>query len=111
MHNLSPEGAGEDIVGSNFSKIKPTQDVVNPQKVEEYANRLRASEKIPPVRMIEVPGKGTYIINGHHRYIASLQTGIPVEIKVVQGQGPIGMPDWSGVQWKKYISEEQFWGD
>ena len=109
--NVETEGKGETIVGSNYDKIKPTQDIVNSKKVEEYAKRLRAGEKIPPVQVIEVPGKGQYIINGHHRYVASLQTGIPVEIKVVQNQGPIGMPDWSGVQWKEYISEEQFWDD
>jgi len=105
------EGAKDTIVGSKYDKIRPTQNIVNPKKVEEYAKRLRAGEKIPPVQVIEVPGKGQYIINGHHRYVASLQTGIPVEIKVVQDQGPIGMPDWGGVQWKDYINEDQFWGD
>lgn len=59
----------------------------------------------------EGAGKGKDIINGTHRYVASQQTGIPVEIQVTQGSGPIGLSDWSEVRWKEYINEDQFWGD
>lgn len=108
---MGVEGAGEDIIGTKHDTFLPTQEVVNQQKVAEYSRRLKAGERIPPVQVIEIPGKGRYIIDGHHRYVASLQTGIPVEIRVVQAQGPIGMPDWTNTQWREYITEEQFWGD
>ncbi|MDL2274478.1 ParB/RepB/Spo0J family partition protein [Oscillospiraceae bacterium OttesenSCG-928-G22] len=104
-------GDFNEIVGTNHNIIRPTQDAINPQKVAEYIKRLQAGEELAPVQVIEVPGKGIYIINGHHRYVASIQTGIPVEVQVMPGQGPVGMPDWTGVQWRDYISESQFWGE
>nr|WP_243182915.1 RHS repeat-associated core domain-containing protein [Anaerosolibacter carboniphilus] len=104
-------GKGRDIVGSTFNDIKPTQDIVNPEKVLEYANKLKTGQYIEPIEVVEIPGKGRYIVEGHHRYAASQQTGIPVEIKVRQGNGPTGLPDWSEVRWKNYINEDQFWGD
>ena len=106
---LRPGLAGRNIVGTNHNAIRPTQDVVNPQRVSDYARRLQAGERLPAIEVVEVPGRGRYIIEGHHRYVASQQTGIPIEIRTVQGTGPTGMPDWSSVQWRTYISESQFW--
>lgn len=53
---------------------------------------------------------GKYIIEGHHRFAASQQTGVNIDI-VFEQSGPIGMNDWSGVTWKEFISENQFWGN
>ena len=100
-----------EIVGTNYNKVRPTQEFVNPQKIEDYSNRLKAGEKLSPVEVINIPGKGMYIVEGHHRYVASQRTGIPIEIIVVESQGPIGLPDWSEVHWKEYIDEDQFWGE
>jgi len=80
-------------------------------KVDEFVKMLLKGEKLEPVEAVEVPGKGIYIIDGHHRYIASQKAGIPIDIRITKGQGPIGMPDWSGVNWKEYISEDQFWNN
>lgn len=102
---------GTNIVGSKHNTIKPTQEFVNQERVTYYADKLKAGAVVEPIKVVEVPGKGQYIVEGHHRYVASQQTGIPVKVQVVKGQGPIGMSDWSQVQWKKYINEEQFWGD
>jgi len=101
----------DDIVGTNHNAIKPTQDIVNPQKVADYVKRLQAGEKLKSVKAVNISGKGIYITNGHHRYVASQRAGIPVDIKIVKGQGPVGMPNWNDVQWKEYISESQFWGN
>ncbi|WP_159519050.1 ParB N-terminal domain-containing protein [Erysipelothrix urinaevulpis] len=84
---------------------------MNPDKVNEYANKLMDGEKLPPIEVYEVDGKGLFISEGHHRYVASQQTGIPVDIRVLPGGGPVGLPNWLEVQWKNYISEGQFWGD
>lgn len=76
-----------------------------------YADKLKAGEAVEPIKVVNVSGKGQYIVEGHHRYVASQQTGIQIKVQVVEGQGPIGMNDWSQVQWKQYINEDQFWGD
>jgi len=47
---------------------------------------------------IEVPGRGVFIVDRHHRFVASQMTGVSVPINVVAGQGPIGFPDWSWVE-------------
>ena len=104
-------GKAKQIVGTDFNEIRPTQDIVNRAKVDEYIQRLKAGEKLEPIEVVDVPGKGKYIVEGHHRFVASQESGIPVDIKVTTGNGPTGMKDWSMVEWKEYISEDQFWGD
>ncbi|WP_242217385.1 hypothetical protein [Bacillus cereus group sp. BfR-BA-01380] len=107
------EGAtqAEEIVGTKHNAIKPTQDMVNREKVDYYIEKLKAGEKIEPIEVVDIEGKGKFIIEGHHRYVASKETGILIEIKIKKDNRPTGMPDWSYVDWKKYINEEQFWGD
>ena len=104
-------GKAKQIVATDFNEIRPTQDIVNRAKVDEYIQRLKAGEKLEPIEVVDVPGKGKYIVEGHHRFVASQESGIPVDIKVTTGNGPTGMKDWSMVEWKEYISEDQFWGD
>jgi hypothetical protein len=102
---------GRSIVGTDFSEIKPTQTVVNRAKVDEYKQKLLNGEKVDPIVVYDVQGKGRFIEEGHHRFIASQETGIPVGVTVKNGSGPAGLSNWSEVEWKKYISEDQFWGD
>ncbi|SDP30567.1 ParB-like nuclease domain-containing protein, partial [Paenibacillus sp. yr247] len=104
-------GEGQNIVGTTHNEIRPTQDYVNPEKVDEYANKLSNGEPVEPIEVYDAPDGGRYISEGHHRYVASQETGIPVEMNVKEGGGPIGHPDWSEVQWKEYVNEDQFWGD
>ena len=104
------EGIKKDIVGTDFSEVRPTQNVINPQKVDEYARQLLSGEELLPIKVVEIPGRGKYILNGHHRYVASKQTGIPIEIRTISGEGPIGMPDWRDVELREYVNEDQFWG-
>ena len=101
--------SGENIVGTNHSTVKPTQEVVNHVKVAEYVQKLSNGETIAPIQVIDVPGQGLYITDGHHRYIASQLTGIPVDMVITSAPGPIGLPDWSSVIYKKYVNESQFW--
>lgn len=83
--------------------------MVNPEKVAEYAEKLKAGQYVEPIEIYEVPGKGYYISECHHRYVASQQTGIEVDVIIRQGGGPTGLPDWSDVEWKEFINEDQFW--
>ncbi|MEW9702911.1 hypothetical protein [Paenibacillus sp. SI8] len=85
--------------------------MVNPERVQYYADKLLKGEKIDPIIVYDVKDVGRFIEEGHHRYVASQLTGIPVEITVRQGSGPSGLLNWSEVNWKEYINEDQFWGD
>jgi len=42
----------------------------------EYSRRLQAGERLDPIEVIEIPDRGRFIIDGHHRYVASHQSGI-----------------------------------
>ena len=61
-------------------------------------SQLIAGEKLPTIDAINVPGKGIYILDGHHRYVASQLTGIPVDMSVTTQPGPVGLPNWSSVE-------------
>ncbi|MDM5154741.1 hypothetical protein QUF88_13165 [Bacillus sp. DX1.1] len=100
--------AGEKIVGTEHSIIKPTQEIVNRERVDFYKEKLLNDEKIEPVEVYKIEGKGQYLQEGHHRYVASVETGIPVEIKELPHSGSAGMPNWKYVEWKEYINEKQF---
>ena len=87
-HDRANDFNGRDIAGSGSNDIKPTHS----EKVQEYIKRLKAGEKSPPIEVVDIPSKGRHIIEGHHRYVASQQSGIPVEIIVVEGSGPVSVP-------------------
>jgi hypothetical protein len=97
------------IVGTNYSYIKPTQQFVNRQKVNEYIAKLKSGEKVEPIEVYRVDNKGIYIEEGHHRFIASKETGIPVMIKYKGNSGPVGFSNWLEVKWKEFINDKQFW--
>jgi hypothetical protein len=103
---------GRNIVGSTFSEIKPTQEIVNWEKVDDYVRKLNAGEQLPAIDVYQVAGKeGWFIEEGHHRYIASQIANKPVPINYKSTSGPAGMSNWQGVTWKQYIDEGQFWDD
>ena len=102
---------GQEIVGTEFSEIKPTQLVINRERVDFYKSILQSGKKIQPIEVCEVEGKGAFIIEGHHRFVASKELGIPVDIIRTKTGGPTGFPSWKYVEWKKYINEEQFWSE
>ena len=87
----------QNIVGTNFNSVRPTQDWINMNQVNSYAARLRAGETVAAIEAVNVSGRGTYILDGHHRFVASQITGISVDISITVGQGPVGLPNWSSV--------------
>jgi hypothetical protein len=94
--------AGVDIVGkAGHTGLRPTQLSVDRGVVDRYAAQLRAGQRIDPIHAVEVPGGHRYIIEGHHRYVASQQTGIPVEVVVKRGGGPVGF-DWKDVAYEAF---------
>ena len=93
-------GAGDDIVGSGHATLRPTQDWISRSAVDDYAARLRAGERLQPIEVQRLRDGREFILDGHHRYVASQQTGIPVEINYVDGVGPVGLPDWLKVTYE-----------
>jgi hypothetical protein len=89
--------AGDDIVGSGHNTIRPTPDWVSASQADEYVARLQAGEKLTPIDVQRLPHGRQFIIEGHHWYVAGQQTRIPVEIRYVDGVGPVGLPDWARV--------------
>ncbi|MFD8495866.1 LamG-like jellyroll fold domain-containing protein [Amycolatopsis sp. NPDC059657] len=92
---------GVDIVGTNHNVLRPTQDYVDPDTVEYYVEELRAGRPVGPIETQRLADGREYIEEGHHRYVASVKTGIPVERITVDG-ATVGMPDWSGVGYEPF---------
>lgn len=91
---------GIDIVGTNFNKVLPTQDYINPLKVEEYKMLLQNPEiKVPWSEAYLQNGK-LYLEEGHHRYVARMQLGIDPPLIIRNTGGPIGFPDWSSTTYQ-----------
>jgi ParB-like chromosome segregation protein Spo0J len=80
-----------DIVGTAHNALRPTQDWIDAAKVDEYVSRLQAGEKLDPIEVNQLPNGEQYILDGHHRYVASMLTGIPVDQVVTVGVGPVGL--------------------
>jgi RHS repeat-associated protein len=98
----APRSASEgsqSIVGTKHSGFKPTQDYINPQKVAEYKKLIKDKVKIDPIEVYRQNGN-TYIEEGHHRYVAYKELGIEPDVIKLPGGGPVGLPDWSGVEFQ-----------
>jgi hypothetical protein len=92
---------GKDIVGTDHSVVRPTQDAVNPDIVKGYIDSIQNGESVPPVEIVKTPG-GDYLIDGHHRYAAGQACGKEVPANVSEGSGPVGMPNWQDVKWDNF---------
>lgn len=99
-------GKHQNIVGTSHSDLKPTQDEIRIADVERYVNSIKAGEVLKPIEVYDVPGKGTFIADGHHRYVASKLMGIQPNISYLPIGGPVGFPDWTSV---RYVTEFTIW--
>ncbi len=89
---------GRAVVGSKgHSGPQPTQLEINPQIVDDYIARLLAGEKLRPIELVELPDGRRFILDGHHRYVASQRTGIPIDQFTIKGEGPVGF-NWENVK-------------
>lgn len=59
---------------------KPTEII--DKKVYEIANSMKGGQKIPPIK-IAVRNKKIFIIDGHHRYLASILTGQRIAKEII----------------------------
>lgn len=95
--NVSDNGYLHDLFKTMGTGPQPTQLVVDPTVIDSYSQKLRSSEKVPPIDVIRLPDGREFITEGHHRFLASQLTGIPVEKKVFPNRGPVGF-NWANVK-------------
>lgn len=89
--------AGSDIVGTSHNALRPSQDWMDKEVVADYTARIRAGEKLPAIDVQRMEDGTEVILDGHHRYVASQITGVPVEKVYSRSVWPVGEPDWLGV--------------
>ncbi|PFG43376.1 RHS repeat-associated protein [Isoptericola jiangsuensis] len=91
--------AGSDIVGTAHNALRPSQDWIEKDVVDNYVLRLRAGDKLPSIEVERMKDGTEVILDGHHRYVASRISGIPVEKSYVQYGFDVGEPNWLGVSY------------
>src|SRR5690606_22489183 len=81
----SVANVGEDIVGSTHRVLRPTQDWIDMSAVDDYVAQLRAGRAVAPIEVQVLPDGRAFILDGHHRYVASQRIGVPVPSVVTVG--------------------------
>ncbi len=84
---------------SKINNFLPTQDYLNPKKVEEYYDIIKSGGKVRPIEVVEGFGGKKYITEGHHRYIAGQKAGVEVPYVIV-GKGNLGGTTWKNVMFE-----------
>jgi RHS repeat-associated protein len=92
---------GKIIVGTDHDAVKPTQDKINPEIVQDYMDKITSGQKIDPIEIIRTPS-GDFLQEGHHRYVAGQACGKDVPATIKESSGPVGMPNWKDVEWKNF---------
>ena len=92
---------GTNIVGTNYNKVLPTQDWINPAKVAEYKSLLQSGQKLPAINAYTQGGK-IFIENGHHRFAAYMELGLEPHMIIRNTGGPIGFPNWLNTTFQIY---------
>lgn len=88
-----------ELVG-NFSGPQPTQLAVDPYIVDQYSQQLLAGHAVAAIEVVILPDGREFITEGHHRYVASQQTGIDVGQRKFDNGGPTGFA-WSQVKFER----------
>lgn len=101
--------SGTKEIGQNVGNLPgplPTQFSVDPKVVATYESQLIKGEKVPPIEIAVSRDGKEVLIEGHHRYVASQNTGIPIEQKNnVSGVVPAPFA-WNDVTYEDLSSEE-----
>ena len=91
------------MLGADVGKLpgpQPTQLGVDPYVVAGYAEALKAGQTVPAIDVVVLPDGREFLLEGHHRYVASQKTGIEVPIRVTQTEGPVGF-NWAHVKYER----------
>lgn len=77
-----PVGTPYNVVGSTYSTINPSQECVDRSYVERFINMLKSGIQPDPIE-IWFFNNGIWIIDGHHRFVASMMSGIQIRAVVI----------------------------
>ncbi len=97
----------QDIVGSKYNLIKPSQSEIRSSIVDEYVLKILNKKPIDNIQIISNEEYGKFIDDGHHRFVAYKKLGytnseIPMDITYDNDPMRIGKRDWSKT---KYVEE------
>ena len=102
LRGAAAEGTvGQDIVGTTFNAVRPTQDAINPDIVAQYVSDIRAGNQLEPISVGQQANGDLYILDGHHRFVAGQLEGVQVPQIITQG-APTGLPNWSSVSYQYF---------
>lgn len=89
-------------VGTNNEIIYPYKDYnkLSAKKIDKYAFKLESGKQLKPIKVALVNNK-IYIVDGMHRYLASLKTGKNVSKKFIEAKNKEFNFDVN--EWKKII--------
>lgn len=92
-----------EIIGTNYDEIRPSQDWINREKVEEYKEIILSGKDTDPIDVYTYNGN-KYIEDGHHRFVAYKELDVKPNIYEHSFGGPQGLKSWKHVEEvEKYI--------
>lgn len=102
-------GEPELILRTGHRDIKPIQDCVDRSEVDWLAEELKRDGKFTNDILLWAFTDGIWIMQGHHRYVASKLTGIQIWALVERrfdhpANGSFGYDDWTNVIWCEEVT-------
>lgn len=92
-------GAPQDIVGSSYNEILPTQPSVNKKVVDSKAGMIGDSGMTCWIN----PMGDVYLLDGHHTFVACRLAGRDATIQIKKFGFPAGnYSSWSSVSWADF---------
>ena len=104
--NNRPTKPGKDIVGTEHSAMRPTQDSIHPDRVVYYEQLIDQGVELKPIQVTTNSDGGISILDGHHRYVASQRKGVPIRTYEESPNGPRGMDNWKDIVYEKFEIDE-----
>jgi hypothetical protein len=91
-----------NLCGSGFSDFRPSQHHVVDAEVETYLDHFRSTgtmQFVEPIKAALTPDGGVAILDGHHRLVAALASGIPVRLTLNSDPEPHSAvaTDWGNI--------------
>lgn len=95
-----------NIVGSDYNDLRPTQDYINPSKLQEYEDMVRNGQELPAINVEERNDNVRYVTDGHHKLVAGMKQGVIPQLNIKAGNiGPA--KDWSDVKHQDYYGTNE----
>ena len=104
--HIEVSGPPQDIVGTSYSEILPTQPSVNKGVVESKLGMGTLGTKGMTAWIS--PHDKIYLLDGHHTFVATRQSGRTAEIKIKKFGFPAGnYNSWSDVSYADFTPAKE----